>query len=64
MERNMKVWGNWDDLVEKCKAQDEQLKKCLTSGEPCAPSWYDIISENLGFYDRLAKKNETKPPRG
>ena len=55
----MKVFGNWDDLVEKCRAQDEELKRRLVAG-PDSESWYDVISANLGFYGRLAKGR--KPP--
>jgi hypothetical protein len=50
----MKVPGNWNDLVEKCRAQDEELRRRLVAG-PDSESWYDVISANLGFYDRLAK---------
>ena len=55
----MKVWGNWDDLVEKCRKQDEELKR--RGGER---SWYDIISENLGFYTAKRRDVISESPDG
>ena len=45
-EKEMKLPGNWVDLVEKCRKQDEYLRRQYHSGQ----SWYDIISENMDGY--------------
>jgi len=41
------VPANWNDLVKKCAAQDEALKRRYTDD---GRRYYDIISENLDGY--------------
>ena len=56
----MKVFGNWDDLVEKCEAQDEELKRRRT---PDGRSWFNAITDNLGFYGRLERRKKIESVR-
>jgi hypothetical protein len=48
----MIVPGNYEDLIEKCAKQDEELKLRYHLGM----SWYDIITDNInGYYNRRAE---------
>jgi hypothetical protein len=59
----MKVFGNWDDLVEKCRKQDEMLKRTYAAigskGHRKLKSWYDIISESMdeGLLEEVQRRN-------
>ena len=48
----MKVLRSWDDLVAKCRAQDEELKCRFHEGK----SHYDIITE-ISFPEQLRTKD-------